>query len=95
MNTDTLIILLSILAMFGVIVTMFSNLLKKNDALKDEIFNLKIDTNNQITELKLSIKDISTNLYLINERLGILGFSNKPINNVHNSKEHSTELEYS
>jgi hypothetical protein len=86
MDTNTIIILiatqlLTTITIILAVINQSNNLNKKYDDLKDEIINLK-----------LNIKDINVNLYLINERLNILGFSNKFNNGVHPSKEQ--ELEY-
>ena len=94
MNVDTIIIIIAIFTAQSVPLALFLNLSKKIDVLKDEIINLKLelkDTNHRINNIESSVKDINTNLYLINERLNILGFSNKT-NGVHPSKEQ--ELEY-
>ena len=59
-----------------------------------EIIRVKvIEVDEDLFHVKLSIKDINVNLYLINDKLGIPGFSNKSTNGVHNSKEHELELQ--
>ena len=90
MDTNTLIILLGIATLFvttiGIGIAVILYLSKKIDDLNDRMIKLEINTNNQI-------KDISTNLYLINDKLGILGFSNKSTNGVHKKEEQPAELE--